>query len=89
MPYCTEVTIDTFEEEEKIIRIRSVIYVSRESQKMILIGEGGKAMKRLGIESRKEIEKFFGKQVYLELFVKVSKDWRDDQSQLKRFGYQL
>ncbi len=89
VPYCTEVTVDTFEEDEKIVRIRTVIYVARETQKIILIGENGRAMKRLGIAARKELETFFGKQVYLEMFVKVSKDWRDDQSQLKRFGYQL
>lgn len=87
VPYCTEVTIDEFEQSEKILKIRAVIHVARESQKIILIGDGGKAIKKLGIESRKDMEKFFGQKIFLELFVKVNKDWRENQQQLKRFGY--
>ncbi|MCX6271671.1 MAG: GTPase Era [Bacteroidetes bacterium] len=89
VPYSVEVVVDSFVQEEELLRIRAIIYVTRESQKVILIGEGGKAIKRLGIMSRKELETFFGIHVFLELFVKVSKDWRDDKLQLKRFGYQI
>jgi len=87
VPYCTEITIDEFILSEKILKIRAVINVARESQKIIIIGDGGKAIKRLGIDSRKELEKFFEKKIFLELFVKVNKDWRENQQQLKRFGY--
>lgn len=87
VPYSVEVNIDEFKEEEKINRIRAVILVARESQKGIIIGHQGKMLKKVGTEARLEMEKFFDKKIFLELFVKVSKDWRDDQRQLKRFGY--
>ncbi|MCD4735115.1 MAG: GTPase Era [Bacteroidales bacterium] len=87
VPYSVEVAIDTFKESEDIVRISAIIFVARESQKMIMIGAGGKAIKRVGIEARKDIEEFMHKQVFLEMLVKVSKDWRNDDLQLKRFGY--
>ena len=87
IPYAVEVDTEEFFEEEKIIRIRSVIMVERETQKGILIGHKGSALKRVGVEARKDLEKFFGKQVHLELYVKVNKNWRSNQRQLKRFGY--
>lgn len=88
IPYACEVAIESFKEEETIIRISAVIYVERESQKGILIGKGGNALKYVGVEARKDMEKFFEKKVYLELFVKVDKNWRNNQLHLKRFGYQ-
>ncbi len=87
VPYSVEVTIDSFKDEEAIIRIAATIHVARESQKGILIGHKGEKLKRVGIAARKEGEAFFGKQIYLELFVKVAKDWRDDARKLKHFGY--
>lgn len=87
IPYSVEIDTEDFFEEEEIIRMRSVIMVERESQKGILIGHKGSALKRVGIEARKDLEKFFGKQVHLELYVKVNKNWRSDSKQLKRFGY--
>ncbi|EMS34932.1 GTP-binding protein Era [Mariniradius saccharolyticus AK6] len=87
IPYSTEVAIEDFYEEEKIIRIRAIIYVERMSQKGILIGEGGKMLKKVGIQSREEMEKFFGKKVFLETFVKVEDDWRKDKNKLRKFGY--
>jgi GTPase len=87
IPYSVEVTIDSFEEEDKLIRIRCVIHVARESQKGIIIGHKGKALKRIGIESRKDLENFLGKQVFIDLHVKVNKNWRDNDLQLGRFGY--
>jgi len=87
IPYAVEVDTEEFFEEEKIIRIRSIIMVERETQKGIIIGHKGSALKRVGVEARKDLEKFFGKQVHLELYVKVNKNWRSDQRQLKRFGY--
>jgi len=87
IPYSVEVVTEEFEEDEDIIRIRSVIMVERETQKGILIGHKGLAIKRVGMEARKDLEKFFGKQVHIELYVKVSKDWRRDGRQLRRFGY--
>lgn len=87
VPYSTEVVITEFKESTDITRIFATVYVSRESQKAILLGHGGKAIKKLGIESRKEIEDFIGQKVYLELKVKVSKDWRNDPRMLKWFGY--
>ncbi|MBO6879076.1 GTPase Era [Winogradskyella sp.] len=87
IPYAVEVDTEEFFEEEDIIRMRSVIMVERETQKGIIIGHKGAAIKRVGVEARKDIEKFFGKQVHLELYVKVNKNWRSDQRQLKRFGY--
>jgi GTPase len=88
IPYSVEVQVESFKEEEKIIHIRTLIYVERETQKIIIIGEGGKALKNIGIKARKDIEEFLGKQVYLEMFVKVDKDWRNNKRELKRFGYE-
>lgn len=87
IPYAVEIDTQEFFEEEKIIRMRSVIMVERDTQKGIIIGHKGAALKRVGVEARKDLEKFFGKQVHLELYVKVNKNWRSDQRQLKRFGY--
>jgi len=89
IPYSVEVQVETFKEEENIIRIQTVINVIRDSQKGIIIGKGGAALKRLGAMARKEIEAFFGKKIYLEIFVKVSKDWRDNTNRLRGFGYDL
>lgn len=88
IPYAVEVETEEFIEDEKIIRIRSVIMVERDSQKGIIIGHKGTALKKVGIAARKDLEKFFGKQVHIELYVKVNKNWRSNQNQLKRFGYQ-
>ena len=87
IPYSVEIDTNEFFEEEEIIRMRSIIMVERETQKGILIGHKGSALKRVGVEARKDLEKFFGKQVHLELYVKVSKNWRSDPRQLRRFGY--
>ena len=87
IPYSVEVSVDSFKEEEKIIHIRCVIHVVRDSQKGILIGHQGKALKNIGTEARKDIEKFLGKHVFIDLHVKVSKNWRDNDMQLGRFGY--
>lgn len=87
IPYSAEVLVEKFEEKEHAIHIMAVIYVERDSQKGILIGKGGDKIKKVGIEARKDIEKFFGKRVYLELFVKVEKDWRNRENKLKAFGY--
>ena len=87
IPYAVEVLTEEFFEEEDIIRMRSVIMVERDTQKGILIGHKGEAIKRVGIEARKDLEKFFGKKVHIELYVKVNKNWRSNQRQLKRFGY--
>lgn len=87
IPYAVEIETEEFFEEEKIIRIRSVIMVERETQKGIIIGHKGSALKRVGVEARKDLEIFFGKQIHLELYVKVNKNWRSNQNQLKRFGY--
>jgi GTP-binding protein Era len=87
IPYAVEIDTEEFFEEETIIRMRSVIMVERETQKGIIIGHKGTALKRVGVEARKDLEKFFGKQVHLELYVKVNKNWRSNQQQLKRFGY--
>ncbi|GAA0871410.1 GTPase Era [Gangjinia marincola] len=87
IPYSVEVDTEEFFEEEQIIRIRSIIMVERESQKGIIIGHKGAALKRVGIEARKDLEKFFGKQIHLETVVKVNKNWRSNLRQLKRFGY--
>jgi len=87
IPYAVEVTTEEFKEDSKIIRIRSIIQVERNSQKGILIGHQGKALKHLGITARKNLELFFGKKIHLELFVKVVKNWRSNNQQLKRFGY--
>lgn len=87
IPYSVEVETEEFTEEEHIVRIRSVIMVERETQKGIIIGHKGAAIKRVGAESRKDLEKFFEKKVFIELYVKVNKNWRSDKIQLKRFGY--
>ncbi len=87
IPYAVEIDTEEFFEEDAIIRMRSVIMVERDSQKGIIIGHKGNALKHVGIEARKDLEKFFGKQVHLELYVKVNKNWRSNQKQLKRFGY--
>lgn len=89
IPYSSEVVVERFKEESSIIRINAVIYVERESQKGIIIGKGGSMLKKTGTAARTEIERFFDKKVFLELFVKVEKDWRNRDKQLKNFGYQL
>jgi GTP-binding protein Era len=88
VPYSVEVDTEEFEETETIIRIRAVIMVERETQKGILIGHKGAPLKRVGTEARKDLEVFFQKKIFLELYVKVNKDWRSNSKQLKRFGYQ-
>lgn len=87
IPYSCEVSVDSFKEDNKIIRIMSTIYVARNSQKGIIIGHKGSAIKKLGIASRKDLETFFGKKIHIELFVKVKKDWRDNDRMLRSFGY--
>lgn len=88
VPYAVEIVTESFEEDPKIIRIRAVIMVERETQKGILIGHKGSKLKRVGTEAREDLEFFFQKKIHLELYVKVNKDWRSSSSQLKRFGYQ-
>ena len=87
VPYCTQVDVNTYEEEENIIRIRATIVVERDSQKGIIIGKGGDMLKKIGREARKDIENFVGKQVFLQTFVKVDKDWRESEVKLKKYGY--
>lgn len=87
IPYSVEIEVEEFKDEEEILRIRSIINVSRDSQKGIIIGHQGKALKKVGTLARRDLEKFFDKKIYLELYVKVNKDWRNDDNQLKRFGY--
>lgn len=87
IPYSVEVMVESFEEGNDFSRIRCIIYVSRESQKGIIIGHKGSMLKKVGTQARLDIEKFTGKKVYLELHVKVNKNWRESESQLKRFGY--
>ncbi|GAK89955.1 GTP-binding protein Era [Nonlabens ulvanivorans] len=87
IPYSVEIDTEEFFEDEDIIRIRSVIMVERETQKGIIIGHKGAAIKRVGTEARKDLQKFFGKQVHIELYVKVNKNWRSNEKQLRRFGY--
>ncbi|MBL7923873.1 MAG: GTPase Era [Bacteroidia bacterium] len=88
IPYSVEVVVDDYKESPEIDRIKTVIYCARESQKAILLGHGGAAIKKLGTESRKRIEEFVGKKVYLEITVKVADDWRDNEKMLRRFGYE-
>lgn len=88
IPYSVEIETEEFKEDEDIIRIKAIIMVERDSQKGIIIGHKGEAIKKVGMQSREELEKFFGKQVHIEMFVKVNKDWRNNAYQLKRFGYQ-
>ena len=87
IPYSCEVETEEFKEEENIIRIKSVIMVERETQKGIIIGHKGSALKKVGIQAREDLEQFFTKKIHLELFVKINKDWRNSAYQLKRFGY--
>lgn len=87
IPYSTEVLVEKFDEKETSIHIMSVVYVERDSQKGILIGKRGEKIKRVGIEARADIEKFFDKKIYLELYVKVEKDWRNRENKLRAFGY--
>jgi len=87
IPYAVEIETEEFIEDDDIIRIRSVIMVERDSQKGIIIGHKGLAIKRVGVEARADLEKFFDKQIHIELYVKVNKDWRSDERQLRRFGY--
>ncbi len=87
IPYCTEVVIESFKENEDIYNIEAVINVIRESQKGIIIGPKGLALKRIGTQARKDMERFFEKKVYLKMFVKVNADWRENKRELKRFGY--
>ena len=89
IPYSVEVEVESFKEEDKLIRIDAVIYCERESQKGIIIGKAGSALKRVGSQARKDIEDFFQKQVFLQLFVKVDKDWRSNTNRLKHYGYDL
>jgi GTP-binding protein Era len=87
VPYSCQVDVDTYEVEEKIIRIRAIIVVERDSQKGIIIGKQGAMLKKIGREARKDIENFVGQQVFLETFVKVDKDWRESEVKLKKYGY--
>jgi len=87
IPYSAEVEIDSFKEENDLIRIRALIHVTRESQKGIIIGHKGEKLKKTGTEARHDMEAFFGRKVFLEMYVKVTKDWRDKPLELKRFGY--
>lgn len=88
IPYSVEIVVEAYKEEANIIRIDATLFVSRESQKMIILGEKGKSIKKMGTQARKDIEEFVSKRVYLDLTVKVLKDWRDNEKQLKRFGYE-
>ena len=87
IPYSVEIEVEEFFDEEKIIKIRAIIFVARESQKGIIIGHKGRALKKVGTLARRDMEAFFQKKIFLDLYVKVNKDWRDDDKQLKRFGY--
>ena len=87
IPYSTEVLVEKFDEKDNAIHIMTVIYVERDSQKGIIIGKGGEKIKKVGIEARQDIEQFFGKKVFLEIFVKVEKDWRNRENKLRAFGY--
>ena len=89
IPYSSEVVVEKFIEDKKIIHINAVIYVERDSQKSIIIGKSGSMLKKVGMMARADIETFFQKKVFLEIFVKVEKDWRNRDKQLKMFGYQL
>jgi GTP-binding protein Era len=89
IPYSVEVAVERFKEDDKHIHINAVIYVERDSQKGIIIGHQGVALKKVSTEARKSLEKFFGKAIYLEVFVKVDKDWRSSERELEHFGYNL
>ena len=88
IPYSCEVVVESYKDKENIVDIRVLIYVNRDSQKAILIGHKGSKMKKVGIESRKDIEAFIDKKVFLDLYVKVDKDWRDKDQKLKKYGYE-
>ena len=87
IPYSVEIEVEEFFDEEDIIKIRAIIFVARESQKGIIIGHKGRALKKVGTLARRDMEAFLQKKIFLDLYVKVNKDWRDDDKQLKRFGY--
>lgn len=87
IPYSTEVGIESFKEDEKIIRVRATIFVERDSQKGIIIGKGGTSLKKVGTEARIDLERFFGKKIFLETHVKVADNWRKQKLRLKQFGY--
>lgn len=87
VPYSTQVEVEEFKEDKKIIRIRAIIYVERKSQKGILIGKGGESLKKVGMAARKDLETFFQKQIHLETYVKVAEDWRKKKQALRGFGY--
>lgn len=87
VPYSVEVAVEEFKEDAHLIKIRAIIYCERESQKVILIGKGGTALRKVGADARRDIEAFFGKKVFLETFVRVEKDWRNRERKLKEFGY--
>ncbi len=87
IPYSVEVEVEEFKESEQIINVRAIIYVSRESQKGIIIGHQGKMIKKVGTEARQDAEEFFDKKIFMELYVKVDKDWREKDGNLKKFGY--
>ena len=89
IPYCCEIEIESYKEEPTIDRIAATIYVARESQKGIIIGHKGEKLKRVGQAAREDMEQFLGKKVFLQLFVKVNDDWRNNERQLRRFGYEL
>ena len=89
IPYSVEVVVEQFKEQPKSIQINAVIYVERDSQKGIIIGKQGRALKKVATEARHDLEKFFGKRIFLEIFVKVDKDWRSSDKELRNFGYQL
>ena len=89
IPYSCEVAVESYEEKEGVDNIRAVIFVERESQKAILIGHQGKSIKKVGIEARKDIEEFTGKKCFLNLYIKVMKDWRNSDKALKQFGYEM
>jgi len=89
VPYAVEVVVESYKESENIDRISATIYVERETQKGIIIGKGGEALKKIGIEARKDIEALVGKQVFLELYVKVKKDWRNNEKILNQWGYKI
>jgi len=89
IPYSVEIEVEEFNDEPDLLSIRAVINVARETQKGIIIGHQGKALKRVGTEARLDMEEFFGKKVFLETFVKVAKDWRDKEGQLRNFGYEI
>jgi GTPase len=87
IPYSSEVEVEEFREEPEIIRIRAIIYVERDSQKGIIIGKGGESLKKVATQARQEAEEFFGKKIFLEVFVKVAREWREKEGSLRRFGY--